>query len=273
MLPKIILFLLIGWESSVFGQNLILKIEGTFTGKNLYFQNPMDDDGFGYCASKVYLNGKLILDSIDLNRGVFEINLKGQNLELEQNIKIEIAHKYGCLPKIMSNGCLPNCKKVNFESVFIDLNKNIRWNVTDQTTYSFFIEQYIWNKWTQIGEVSSKDSISKQEYSFHLASLHSGINKFRISQMDVLGIKTSSNEISVEIDKLPIQFEKNQETRAIEFSEETRFEIFDKTGSIVKKGISKSIDCSNLIDGIYYMNYDNTATKLVFKENKKRKKK
>ena len=81
---------------------------------------------------------------------------------------------------------VPNRKKVNFELIAID--KNIRWNVTTESNYSFFIEQYIWNKWIQIGEISYKDSISKNNYSFQLVNLHSRINKFRISQMDELGI-------------------------------------------------------------------------------------
>ncbi len=188
MLPKIILFLFFGWNTFLFSQDSILKLEGIYQGSNLYIQNPMADDGIEYCASKVYLNGKIILDSTAMN-GAFEIDLFGQHLELGQKIVIEIVHHNGCLPKILSNGCLPNRRKVNFESISIDANKNIHWNVTTQSNYSFFIEQYIWNKWIQIGEILCKDSISKNNYTFQLANLHSGINKFRISQMDELGIK------------------------------------------------------------------------------------
>ena len=37
-----------------------LSVEGTYQGKNLYIQNPMADDGFGYCATKVTVNGDVM---------------------------------------------------------------------------------------------------------------------------------------------------------------------------------------------------------------------
>ena len=37
-----------------------LSVEGTYQGKNLYVQNPMDDEGFGYCATKVTVNGDIM---------------------------------------------------------------------------------------------------------------------------------------------------------------------------------------------------------------------
>ncbi len=84
--------------------------------------------------------------------------------------------------------------------------------------------------------------------------------------MDELGIKNSSNEINIEVNKSSLKYKQNKVTRVIEFNEETRFEIYDNNGLIVKKGISKFIDCSNLIDGIYFMNYDSMNVKIVWGE-------
>jgi len=49
-----------------------LSIEGSYQGKNLYVQNPMDDDGFGYCATKVTVNGDIMPGGT--NMGAFEID-------------------------------------------------------------------------------------------------------------------------------------------------------------------------------------------------------
>ena len=49
-----------------------LSIEGTYQGKNLYIQNPMDDEGFGYCATKVTVNGDIMPGGT--NMGAFEID-------------------------------------------------------------------------------------------------------------------------------------------------------------------------------------------------------
>ena len=249
-------------------------MEGAYCGKNLYVQNPMADDGFGYCASKVYLNGILILDSIALQKdhGAFEIDLLKEHLELDQKIIIEIVHENGCLPKVLLNDFLPTRRNVIYQSIVIDTAKNILWTVTNPTSYSYFIEQYRWNKWIQVGEISNKDSISKNSYSHHLDFLHAGINKFRICQMNEYGDKSSSQEISFVVNKPSVKFEQNKETKSINFTEETRFEIYNNNGSIVKKGVSKNIDCSNLIDGIYFMNYDSLNVKIVWGEKRKRKK-
>ena len=49
-----------------------LSIEGTYQGKNLYVQNPMDDEGFGYCATKVTVNGDIMPGGTSM--GAFEID-------------------------------------------------------------------------------------------------------------------------------------------------------------------------------------------------------
>ena len=99
MLPKIILFLFFGWNTFLFSQDSILKLEGIYQGSNLYIQNPMADDGVEYCASKVYLNGKIILDSTAMN-GAFEIDLLVVNnqdvvaIECKSNLSIDDVNEH-----------------------------------------------------------------------------------------------------------------------------------------------------------------------------------
>ena len=44
---------------------------------------------------------------------------------------------------------------------------------------------------------------------------------------------------------------------------ETRYEIYDAYGNIVKKGVGSSVNCSNLLRGVYYINFDNVNEKFI----------
>ena len=68
---KLILTFLIFNFISVCSHAISLSIEGSYQGKNLYVQNPMDDDGFGYCATKVTVNGDIMPGGTSM--GAFEI--------------------------------------------------------------------------------------------------------------------------------------------------------------------------------------------------------
>ena len=69
---KIVLSFLLATLIGGFTFAASLSIEGTYQGKNLYVQNPMDDDGFGYCATKVTVNGDIMPGGT--NMGAFEID-------------------------------------------------------------------------------------------------------------------------------------------------------------------------------------------------------
>ena len=58
------------------------------------------------------------------------------------------------------------------------------------------------------------------------------------------------------------------QVRSIEFfvenkPVETRYEIYDAYGNIVKKGIGSLVNCTNLVKGVYYINYDNVNEKFI----------
>jgi hypothetical protein len=44
---------------------------------------------------------------------------------------------------------------------------------------------------------------------------------------------------------------------------ETRYEIYDAYGNIVKKGVGSSVNCENLLRGVYYINFDNLNEKFI----------
>ena len=77
-----------------------LSIEGTYQGKNLYVQNPIDDEGFGYCATKVTVNGDIMPGGT--GSGAFEIDFGIFNIALGEPVFIVIEHHDGCKPKILN---------------------------------------------------------------------------------------------------------------------------------------------------------------------------
>ena len=56
-----LLLLFLGASYSSFAD---LSIEGHYQGKNLFIQNPEDEDGFGFCVTNATVNGDPISDGI-----------------------------------------------------------------------------------------------------------------------------------------------------------------------------------------------------------------
>ena len=76
---RLILTFLIFNLISAFSQATSLSIEGSYQGKNLYVQNPMDDDGFGYCATKVTVNGDIMPGGTSMGAVVGGLYASGYN--------------------------------------------------------------------------------------------------------------------------------------------------------------------------------------------------
>jgi hypothetical protein len=56
-----------------------------------------------------------------------------------------------------------------------------------------------------------------------------------------------------------VTFSPEKPEKSITFSGDTRFEVFDKYGNLVRTGFGRSLDVSDLTSGEdYYLNYDNS---------------
>jgi len=243
-----------------------LSIEGSYQGKNLYVQNPMDDDGFGYCATKVTVNGDIMPGGT--NMGAFEIDFSMFNIAIGEPVFIVIEHNDGCKPKILNPEVLLPRSTFKVSSISVTSDGVLVWNTTDERgKLPYTIEQYRWNKWVSIGEVQGKGNVGSNLYEFQVAP-HSGENKIRVVQVDHSGAKRTSEEVGFESKVGVVSKSPTKVKNVINFSSdgkpvETRYEIFDAYGSIVKKGVGSSVNCENLIKGIYYINYDNTNEKFI----------
>ena len=81
------------------GQYKLLSTEGKYQGKNIYVNNPQQNDGFGYCVIKVTVNGDVLPASIQSQN--FEIDFNLFDLENGDDVFVVIEHFDGCTPALI----------------------------------------------------------------------------------------------------------------------------------------------------------------------------
>ena len=74
MLARVLFLILITNLTAGFGQVQLLSLEGTYQEKNLIVNNPPMPDGFGFCISKVLVNGEILPAVIQTSH--FEIDFQ-----------------------------------------------------------------------------------------------------------------------------------------------------------------------------------------------------
>ncbi|MCF8424629.1 MAG: hypothetical protein K9H41_09810 [Bacteroidia bacterium] len=238
----------------------VLVVEGNFQNKNIYVQNSFGANGVGFCTTEIKVNGKITTDEV--NSSAFEIDLSAMNFKFGQKVVIEINHKNDCVPVVLNAEVLK--PRATFEIVSININSAgfLQWTSKSESgSLPYVIEQFKWNKWVTVGEVQGIGSPDLHNYSFQIVA-HSGENSFRLKQVGI-GItpKVSSVvTINSKIEKTHFMITKNH--RAIQYSRETNFELFDAFGTIVKKGFGKQTDLNNIAKGKYYLCYDNQVSEI-----------
>lgn len=245
-----------------------LSIEGSYQGKNLYVQNPTSDDGFGFCVTKVTVNNDVMPGNI--SRSAFEIDFTLFNIEVGDDVFIVIEHEDGCSPKILNPEVLLPRSTFEVTSMSVSEDGTVKWTTTDeQGQLPFVIEQFRWNKWVSAGEVGGTGEAGPNSYEFKIVP-HSGENKVRIVQKDYSGKKRKSPEKSFKSSVDEVVMAPKKVKSEIKFTKasnkepaETKYEIYDAYGNIVKKGYASTINCKNLRKGAYYINFDNQNEKFI----------
>ena len=259
-----LLFLLL--PSVLFAQYKLLSTEGQYQGDKLYIKNPKQMDGFGYCIIKVTVNEDVLPASIQSPN--FEVDFGLFNLELEEDVFVVIEHFEGCVPRFLNPEIL--LPESTFELLEISMKDNgiLEWITTEEIgILDYDIEQFKWNNWVSVGQVRGEGRKSKNNYSFKVP-LHSGSNKFRVSQTDNSGEKRTSKEIIHDSNITEFEMSPSSVRDYISFysnaqKKKTRYEVFDAFGNLLKVGFSNKVDCKNIVNGIYYMNYDNKTEKFL----------
>ena len=238
----------------------VVLVEGKYQNKNLYVQNAYSDAGVGFCTFAVYVNGKLTNDEI--NATAFEIDLSQLQLKYGQDITIKIMHKDGCTPPRVLN---PDALKPvpTFEVTTMKMTNEglMTWTTKNESgPMPYTIEQFRWNKWVSVGEVQGLGNPGENSYKYQVTALHSGENKFRIKQV---GFQTkTSAEIKIISGTPRCVFSLSKNSKQIDFTCGTLYEVYDYYGAVVKKGYGTRVDIANLHKGGYYVCYDNSIGEL-----------
>ena len=236
----------------------VLIVEGKFQNKNIYIQNSFGGNGVGFCATEIKVNGKITTDEV--NSSAFEIDLAAMNIKPGQKVVIEISHKSDCTPVVLNPEVLK--PRPTFEVVSMNINSSgvLKWTAKNESgSLPYVVEQFKWNKWVYVGEVQGVGSAENHDYSFQV-STHSGENKFRVKQVGLGSTPKLSSAVILNSNIDKPSFMITKDNKAIQYTNETAFEIYDAFGSIVKKGFGKEVNIENLAKGKYYLCYDNQVT-------------
>lgn len=236
----------------------VLILEGKFQNKNVFIQNAFGANGVGFCATEIKVNGKITTDEV--NSSAFEIDLTAMNIKAGQKVVIEISHKSDCVPVVLNPEVLK--PRPTFEVVSMNINSSgiLKWTAKNESgPLPYVVEQFKWNKWVYVGEVQGVGNPDNHDYSFQIAT-HSGENKFRVKQVGLGATPKVSSPVIINsgTDKPSFMITKNN--KAIQYTHETAFEVYDAFGTVVKKGFGKETDIDNLAKGKYYLCYDNLVS-------------
>ena len=141
----------------------------------------------------------------------------------------------------------------------------VNWStVKEAGSLPFFVEQYRWNKWVEVGRITGKGIMTESSYQVPVR-LHSGENRFRVKQTDYRGKPRYSKDVVLYSSKPQVTFSPSRVDDEIVFSAPTMYEIYDVYGGIVFKGYGDKVKVSGLQNGKYYLNLDNRLATFIKK--------
>jgi hypothetical protein len=263
-MSRFFIFLVLLIHSKAGCQEALLSVQGNYQGGNILVSNPTQSDGFGYCITKVTVNGDILPATIQ--NSMFEVDFKLFNLNIGDPIFVVLEHAIGCTPSFLNPEILLPKSTFICESIQCSSSGFLQWStVKENGVLDFIVEQFRWGKWVEIGFVKGNGGAKRNNYSFQL-NLHSGKNTIRVSQRDNTKKLRSSRSVSVlstvtKVTKTPsrvkdfIYFKSNGKLT------KTKFEVFDAYGNLLKQGYGDGVNFTNLLKGIYFLNFDNLTEK------------
>lgn len=251
---------------STLGYSQILSVSGYYEGMNLFVSNPIKSDGYGYCIHKVLVNGNVLPASIQSD--YFEIDLSLFNLKKGDEVFIELEHGEGCTPTFVNPEVLLPFSTFEVVSISAKSDGTIKWSTKNESgKLTYLVEHFKWGKWVVSAEVLGKGSKSQNDYSIDIIPT-SGYNKVRVSQIDNTGQKRHSKTVGFNstikaVKKTPSKVKSKLYFKADGVLTKTKYEIYDAYGNLLKKGYGHTINCADLLNGIYNINYDNKSEKFI----------
>jgi len=251
---------------SAFSQSANLSIDGYYQGINIFVSNPYQSDGFGFCISKVLVNGNILPATIQNEH--FQIDLSLFGLTKGEDVFVELEHYEGCTPRFINPEALLPTSTFTLISLLANETGVINWTTKNENgRLPFHVEQYKWGKWVSAGEIQGRGTPGTNTYQLTITPC-SGNNKIRIMQLDNTQQKRFSKETSFNSQTKKVIKTPAKVKDFIYFStdakpERTKYELYDAFGNLLKKGFDSQIDCKQLLNGIYFINFDNSSEKFI----------
>ena len=134
----LLIFLLVGANFASFAD---LSLEGHYQGKNLFVQNPDDEDDFGFCVTSVTVNGDPVSDGIESS--AFEIDFTEFNVKVGDPVFIVLIHGLGCKPKVLNPEVLKPKSSFEIVSISCEPDGSMAWITKNESgKLAFVIEQF-----------------------------------------------------------------------------------------------------------------------------------
>lgn len=237
-----------------------IRLSGTYQGKNIYVQNPLQPNQNGYCTQAVFVNGNKVLTNPRTSS--YEINLS--KYAINTPIEIRIIHHNGCKPKVINKSAIYAKTKFKFISFTVS-SQSLNWTVEGETENSvYYVEHLVNNNWTNLQVLTSQEKQITNSYSIPVK--HStGLNTYRIKHQEKSGQIVYSQTVSYNSVQGMVKFYPRNVSNKIYFTAIVNYEISDNRKKVIKKGKGKEVDLSNLQRGVYYVSFDNRTEKFLKK--------
>lgn len=223
-------------------QENVIKIQGSYLGKNLFVRNPINPANNTFCVLNISVNGRELQDlprssAIQIDLSAFQLN---------DPVEIRVTHKAGCEPAFINPDVLTNQRGFAFLFTQVDDN-SINWITAGETPGGYFqLEKMRWKGWQAIDSIAGKGQIDNNQYSVG-AHHYSGDNAYRITYHTAAGELFVSNETNFySLQKQVTFFPIEAVYDLITLSRPTDYEVYDEMGQLVRDGFGEYIDVDDL---------------------------
>lgn len=179
----------------------------------------------------------------------------------------------GCLLSVISSCCFGQNKQkvVIVQCMLTKGDSVICWKATeDSTKIIYILQQYRWKKWVNWDTIKSKNASDTAEYSVNISKyFHSNQNIFRINPMAQGKVLKNSEQVKhMEKDKgellTRLAYTQRNSPVDVSFESETWYEVYDKFGNLMRHGYGRSFSRKGLPGDVYYVNYDDKTTEVIW---------
>lgn len=226
---------------------------GVYIGTNLFIYNPAPDKG--ECIFAIKVNGKTVPFAV---KSAIEVDLTG--FQPNEALEIRVIHELGCQPKLLNPKALTSSLDFQFNYTAIS-ETAFTWYTHGETKGSrYFVEVFRNNFWKVEKAIASRGQEEEQSYNAEIAHLP-GKNKYRIKYLDNTTGKVHYSREMEYLSEKKVAWHSFPKITEIEFSEPLTYEIRDSKDQLITKGTADRVDCSQLVEGSYFVIYQNRTAR------------